>query len=538
MINSTISPTSTLSRLFAILFVAGLIASLAMLVRPDIHLLSRPFIEDAFYSLSVARTLGQGGGISIDGVTPTNGVQPLICFIDAPAFALAGDDPYTALRIVLGLQVVLAGLAALSVAWLAASLVRSGGEAGIGWSTTRREIFWLVAGTIASSYSLLVHLQNGLETSLAAAFVFASMAMYIERIARCPDAPIADFARLGALLGLGVLARIDIALLVAAISGWHLIVARGPGRRTSAFAGAATIGLMSLLVSLPWWLYNAFEFGHLMPTSGLAQQDLLTERIRSLDLVVRGLSNSVMLVLHAPGEVDGVIAYIGLLVLAGVALLVGSIPSARRWLLESIRSLGASIDLWSAAPLAIFLATLVIYYTLFFGAPHFIPRYLVSLWLCVTIAVLLTLHALWRSAPAGGIRRRLLATGAIAAIVATTWAQSRQFSREGIYTNVMLHAAEWIAANTVETDRVGMFQSGTTGFLFRRVTNLDGKVNARALAALRSGDLPRFVDSASFDYIIDLDFYTRHIFRDPHLRARYTPIDTLPRDFIVWRLNR
>ena len=46
------------------------------------------------------------------------------------------------------------------------------------------------------------------------------------------------------------------------------------------------------------------------------------------------------------------------------------------------------------------------------------------------------------------------------------------------------------------------------------------------------------VDSASFDYIIDIDFYTRHIFSDPHLRSRYEPVDSLPFGFVVWRRTR
>lgn len=536
-------PTSPLGRFFAALFAAGLLYSFAMLARPDVHFLSRPFIEDAFYSLSVARSLGQGLGMTIDGRTPTNGVQPLICFLNAPAFAIAGDDLYLALRMTLGLQVILAGLAALAVARFAVSLlgatsgdVRPEDVAGPDAARrVRSEIFWIVAGTIASSYSLLVHLQNGLETSLAVALAFIAMAIYIERIARRPDAPIGEFARVGALLGLGVLARIDVAILAMTIAGWHLLTARDHSRRTPALAGAAVIGLVSLLVSLPWWLYNVIGFGHLMPTSGLAQQDLLTDRLRSVDLVVRGVSNALLLVLHAPGDVEGPIAYIGLLLVAAVSAIMFAVTPLRRWAGDALRSLRREVEPARAVPLALFVVILAAYYTLFFGAPHFIPRYLTPMWLLLSVAMLLVLHALWRAAPERGARRTVLLALAVIAFSASAVAASRSFTREGLYTNVMLFPAEWIGAHTSATDRIGMFQSGTTGFLYRRVTNLDGKVNTRALAAMRSGGLARFVDSASFDYIIDLDFYTRHIFRDRRLLARYEPIDTLPLDFIVWR---
>jgi hypothetical protein len=532
---SQLSPTTRLARLFATLFVVGLLYSLAMLARPDAHFLSRPFIEDAFYSLSAARSLGQGGGISIDGVTPTNGVQPLICFLYAPAFALAGDDLYAALRMTLALEIVLGTLAALALAWFALALLRPGAAD----DRARREIFWLIAGSVSVSYSLLVHLHNGLETALAAGFAFAATAFYIERIARRPDAPLAEFVRLGVLLGLGVLARIDLAILSATIAGWHLLSARRNGvRRTAPLAGAATIGIVSFLVSLPWWLYNLIGFGHVMPTSGLAQKDLITDRLASVDLVVRGVSNALLLVMHAPGDLDGIGAYAGLVLLAVVGAILLAVPPLRRWSLAALRHVARLIDLRQSMPLVAFLAIIVVYYTFFFGAPHFIPRYLTSLWLLLTLLLLVALYALWSTAPSAGLRRRAMIAAGALALAFSFWAQTRNFDDEGLYSNVMMYPADWIAAHTAPNDRIGMFQSGTTGFLFERVTNLDGKVNPRALEALRSGTLARFADSADFDYIIDLDFYTRHIFHDARMRQRYLPIDSLPYGFIVWRRMR
>jgi hypothetical protein len=530
-----ITPTSGPSRLFAALYVIGVLVALSLVARPDAYFLSRPFIEDAFYSLSVARTLGMGGGISIDGITPTNGVQPLICFLYAPAFAVSGGDVYVALRITVAIEAILAGLAALALGWFATTLVRD--DAGREASCVRRDLFWIVSGSVVVSYSLLVHLLNGLETSLAAGFVFASMAFYNERIARRPDAPLAEFARLGALLGIGVLARIDIAILAVSIAAWHLIAGRAMARRTSRLAGAAVIGAVSIAVSLPWWAYNVIVFGHLMPISGLAQKDLLTNRFASLDLVVRGVSNALMLVLHAPGERNGVIAYAGLVLVAAVAALVVAIGPLRRWARAAFGRLQAWVAPGALAPLAGFFAVIIVYYTFFFGAPHFIPRYLISVWLTITVAVLATLYAFWSTAPAAPGRTLFVAIIVVALALSAT-AESVNFRPAGLHTNVMIYPAEWIATHTSERDRIGMFQSGTTGFLYRRVTNLDGKVNPRALEALRTGTIAELADSANFDYIIDLDFYTRHIFHDARLRARYEPIDTLQFGFVVWRRVR
>ena len=120
-------------------------------------------------------------------------------------------------------------------------------------------------------------------------------------------------------------------------------------------------------------------------------------------------------------------------------------------------------------------------------------------------------------------------------VVVSVWSQSRNFASDATHNNALVFSLEWMAMHAAPTDRIGMFQSGTTGFMDKRVTNLDGKVNPHALAALRSGNLARFVDSASFDYIIDTEMYTRLIFSDATLRARYEPIDSLPFGFVVWK---
>ena len=53
--------------------------------------------------------------------------------------------------------------------------------------------------------------------------VFASAAYYNRKIAASEDAGLGRFLLLGLMLGVAVLARIDIAFLVAALIGWHLL---------------------------------------------------------------------------------------------------------------------------------------------------------------------------------------------------------------------------------------------------------------------------------------------------------------------------
>ena len=48
--------------------------------------------EDGFYALAVARHIGAGDGITADGISATNGFQPLWSFVTAPLYAVVRGD--------------------------------------------------------------------------------------------------------------------------------------------------------------------------------------------------------------------------------------------------------------------------------------------------------------------------------------------------------------------------------------------------------------------------------------------------------------
>ena len=79
-----------------------MLAAFWLVFRDDALVGDKPFIEDAFYSLGVARHLGTGGGFSVDGVHPSNGVQPLWVVLTAPLYWLTGGDRIFTLRLVQG----------------------------------------------------------------------------------------------------------------------------------------------------------------------------------------------------------------------------------------------------------------------------------------------------------------------------------------------------------------------------------------------------------------------------------------------------
>ena len=519
----------------------GLLYHLLLVTRPDEMTLSRPLQEDAFYSLSVSRSIGHGTGFTIDGVHATNGVQPLVCLLYAPMFTIAGDNTPLALRLVVVLQVLFFAAAALSMAaW---------------WRMLRTEEenadtqFWLLTALLVWNYSLVNWIVNGLETPLALAIVFGAATFYQKKLVETDHHRIRSAFALGCLLGLGVLARIDIAFLVPAILGWHLLQAHrragtqsGSARRSAFVATLAevfVIGGMAVAVSAPWWIYNVTSFGSLLPISGQAQQMLNPDRSENLMASVAVISSAFLMNLHLPMSWHASYWYAGSIWIAILFATIFSIRRIRETFLSTWREWREDHDWSRALPVALFAIALTIYYSFFFGAPHFQFRYLVIDRLLIFGALVTLLLTFYRRLPAGSRGRTglhlLLALYLLSSAPLFLWSFTVEPEQGG---NIFMVPANWIRENVAPGERVGMFQSGTTGFVCDNVENLDGKVNARALAATRAGSLVRYVDSASFDYIIDWDMFTGTIFSDRALRSRYTPVDTLAYDFVVWKRIR
>ena len=520
-----------------LLSAVAILYHLLLAIRPDERLMSRPLLEDAFYSLGVSRSIGHGLGFTIDGVHPTNGVQPLICLFYAPMFTIAGDNTFVALRLVLVLQVVCFAAAAFAAAgW---------------WRMLRRDRpradteFWVIATLFLWNYSLLTWILNGLETGLSLALVFASAILYQRWIAGADRPSYARSALLGAILGLGVLARIDVAIFVPALLAYHLLQAHlrhghlAGSERLSALrrvvVQALLIGGVAVGVSAPWWIYNLGTFGSLLPISGQAQQMLNPDRVENLVATASVVSDAFMLNAHMPLELQRQYWYLGILAAALLALLLLAMPASRRLLAGVVRDRLAESEWRRAIPIALFTAALVIYYSFFFGAPHFQGRYLVILRVLIFMAMVSLINAIGQRGDRG---RMILRAGLVLYIAASGFWLSRSFTWSAAEGNIFMVPAEWIGRNVSPRQRVGMFQSGTTGFLFPNVENLDGKVNARALQANIRGQIVRYVDSASFDYIIDWDMFTKPLMSDPTLGSRYSPIDTLPHAFVVWKKTR
>jgi hypothetical protein len=243
---------------FIAAFVLAAAALLSLVLRPRASLVDLPLTEDGYYTLSVARHIGLGHGITIDGQQWTNGIQPLLAFLLAPVYWLTGGDRYASLRGVLAVHWLLH----MATALLLGSIARS--SVPLTDPGRRSSVFWLTALLWVGSRFVLLNAYNGLETGLALLLYAAAW--------RCCQIGWREGPRLwglGLVLGLLVLARIDAAVFVATLGAVELLRPAAPLRPR--LARALVLTLVPLAVSLPWWLYGLFGFGSLVPSSGAAQ---------------------------------------------------------------------------------------------------------------------------------------------------------------------------------------------------------------------------------------------------------------------------
>src|SRR5258705_10051860 len=106
------------------------LATLTLALRPASSVFLIPLSEDGYYAMAVARNIATGRGITIDGVTATNGFQPLFTLIQAAMFWLSGGDDRIAIRLILALHWLCQIGAALTVGTIAGDAV-PGGRPGL-----------------------------------------------------------------------------------------------------------------------------------------------------------------------------------------------------------------------------------------------------------------------------------------------------------------------------------------------------------------------------------------------------------------------
>ncbi len=495
-----------LSLLFRLVFIAD---GMQDLVRRG------PLYDDSFYSFGIARNIALGFGSTFDGEHPTNGYQPLWVAILVPLYALTGAHPTIPIYAALVLSAVLNVL----TGWVVFRLLRR-------FVSTAAAFLGLVLWGFGPA--IVRQSVNGLETSLAMLLVACALEYYVRvfRPRRAAGRRVA--LTLGALLGLAVLARVDALLFVVALAADALV------RRLDVRALRLAAATCAAVV-LPWCIVSQLTVGAMVPESGKATRFLsatyapndipaLSDAggeasaglvwqnvLRSGQLVgtwpaLHVFTRSLERVLDRSNPQMRKAPAIGILVLAAVLLCVAlgwrASPRVRRL----PRALGF---LWVYCVLLVVAYSFVVFGHIFFSR-YYYPIFFASV-LLGGVAFEIVLQRFARARPR---RRRALAmvlVGLYAVLLPyMSWNRLRRDNYQ------FINALEWIETHTPAEARIGIFNAGAIGYFSnRRVVNLDGKVNPRALEALRATRIRRYLVEEEIDFVVDHQWILERFLNDP-----------------------
>ncbi|HYM20501.1 MAG TPA: hypothetical protein VEW28_05795 [Candidatus Kapabacteria bacterium] len=511
-------------RAITVIIIVTAVLRLALAFRSEALIFTRYFQEDAYYLFNCAEHAAHGEGFTVDGIHPTNGVQPLIVVLYAPLFIFSGFDKVLALKFAFVYCALFDSLSVIFLFGLLKTLRKKSTE------VTSRSV-WLTPPVIAGAFwgtlfPIFVHTVSGLETGLYSTLLIASIYQYAVVLAKRKEAeliPAWRYICLGVTLGFVVLARIDGAIFVAMIALFELFF-----RKQGAITRAAVIALPALLISLPWWYYNYSTFGSLMPQSGISEtldRDIWTNVWQTLAVIADCVS--VFFSLARMAAVPFLI-YLGWFVgVMGICIFLG-----RRWkLLEYIKQTYSTDAL---LPLIAASVVLIIYYTFFFSAPYFISRYLQPLRIVTLIVAAMVIPLIVEQMLGSRPTKAILYVVAVAAVANTFLRYPPNFLTNDIST--FYKVGKW--AQTVPHSSVGMYQSGAAGFIAANVVNLDGKVNYDALQARRHGGIGSYLAAADITYVADeKDLVSGIVSSAEKYGVRYLLIDSIDRVRIYKRVQ-
>lgn len=234
-----------------LLLLPALLPALKFLQDPDPARIVNVLYDDTYYYLQIAYNLAHHGHSSFDGITTTNGYQPLWLLLLTLLAKLTGPDK----TIFFWASVALTQLLALYAIWMAPKLV-SGKEFRPFYLTLLMAFIILQFNTIYT---------KGLETVLTPFFII----YLLMRLAK-PDEMLEKATPLGLVFAFAFLVRLDAIAVVPAYLLFDFMLNRR--RLQPHYLIRLTRVLTPLIVTgLIYAALNQYWFGTPVPVSGLAK---------------------------------------------------------------------------------------------------------------------------------------------------------------------------------------------------------------------------------------------------------------------------
>lgn len=522
--NSDNIQSRPLIALALIVFVAALVRVLP-LIHPLEVIDNQTLVDDTYLSLEIAKNIGLGKG-PLYKHEYTSGYQPLYVLLAAPLFR--GFDEANAtvadldgkVREALGL-LILFDLGSLLL--LSLLLAKQ-----FGWRTPTYIgiMLWALHPSIIKT-SL-----NGMETSISTFFLLAVL-YFFQHVARCSQNLRLRFL-FGLVIGLAVLARIDLAIL----GFWILVTELNDLRLERWNLKQASMSLITTFVGflvsyLPWLTWSYGYTGDLFPVSGSG--------VRFQSLLLLNSHNDGQSILWSMVSVLATILYPAykspILFLAVIFLGIYAFRKRKdpqHWLA------GFSTHFNQWAIVLAFCVTLVFAYGLYIMGWWFYDRYLYCLIFIPLVSIVAASHLyLEKSENPKASRNLMMLTIAVCLIQPRFWTMELGINSEENqgYRTVGL----WLNEKLPKGSTVGAMQTGGLGFYGTNlnVINLDGVVNKAALDALKSGSIEQYMQDENIDYYVGWKVNTMCLTRTSQLGEGFIEKLTLieKSKFITWSFS-
>jgi len=401
------------------------------------HLLTR-IADDASYYMTIARNIAAGQGATFDRIHATNGFHPLWLLMLVPLFLLHGA-PETMIRVVVLLQAALLGLAYLV------------------FLRVQTRVFSLPTAALSAIlflYFIFLPSINGMESPVLILSLIVLYG-YGSRVARS-GLTARRAAVLGLILGLVVLARLDMIFLPVALLVWGMRHALIPQTRSRAIAMIAACGIATCTLLVPYLAFNYWKFGSVVPISGQLESSF--PHRAHIDTLAA---------ISAAGAAN----------LLSAALAIG----LSLWSLTQIRSRRQRSDEFYPTAVAVLAWAIVLhflYHVLFFKwgmiGWHFIPYPLLPIvWISGLLERGLRSSMTMRTPALYAAIAACMCVGAIARDVTRDWSPLN-----GAWHTPVYNAAIWARGHTRADAVFAMSDCGHFAFFSqRRTVNLDGVVN-------------------------------------------------------------
>lgn len=505
---------------------ALLLIALVLRTVPVLHPLdvidNQTLVDDTYLSLEIAKNIGLGKG-PLYKHEHTSGYQPLYVLLAAPLFI--GFDEANAS--VADLDAKVRQALALLIVFDLGSLMLLGMLLArqFGWRTPTYVgmLLWAIHPMI------IKNALNGMETSISTFFLL--LTFYFFQYVSRRSLNLGTRFLFGLIIGMAVLARIDLAIL----GFWILVTELNDVRLKRWTFVQASISLIVTFVGflisyLPWLLWSYSYTGDLFPVSGSG--------VRFQSLILLNAHNDGQPFLWSMVSVLATVLYPAykspLLYIVGAVLLIWAFRKRRdqsHWL----AGFSSYFSPW--AIIIAFSVTLIFSYGLYIMGWWFYDRYLFCLIFIPIVAVVTASHLyLEKSSNPKAARNILLAVIALCLVQPRLWTMELGINSKDYqgYRSLGIWLNETLPAGST----VGSMQTGGLGFYGTNlnVINLDGVVNKPALEALKAGQIEKYIQDEQLDYIVGWNVNTTALARTSQLgegiKDKLTLLETS--EFVTW----